>query len=376
MLLGITEDFTTENTILDIQLTAIPQNGLYVNSGTHPVITLRNLLAFLPYVDVTFAAYDVTRSYGVFEKTRSKNDIVTSGGLIYQCIQANIGEPVSDTDFWMLTNMDSLRLRNLLFQVKDRVISELNLQKRLIDNQYLYDVGDNTFNPTGDYFGWAVEPKNSDYVRLTINQMSIHNVAAGAVAVYVVNQGELIDTISVVGGNGAVSFKEIDYSFYGKGVFYFLVEPQQMKRKGSFIDVQRYKGFVAYTVTATGNTWSDLDYTISSTDNGIGLNLTVVLDSQVYVDNNLNYLSKFIRNTFEVVCLEMFLNNANNRSNSDERYNIDRKILITELKDTTTDTVVNRFKHERKRAFELIEKTFDSLLSDNDTRLKVRFRTP
>jgi hypothetical protein len=376
MLLGITEDFTTENTVLDSQLKAVPQNGLYVNSGTHPVITLRNLLAFLPYVDVTFAAWDVAKAYGVFETTRSKSDIVTSGGKVYQCIQANTGELVSNTAFWLETNMDSLRLRNLLFQVKDRVVSELNLQKRLIDSQYLYDVGDNTYDPTGDYFGWAVEPKNSDYVRLTINQMSIQNVVSGNVSVYVVNQGQLIDTISVAGGNGAVSFKEVDYSFYGKGVFYFLVEPQQMKRNNSFIDIQRYKGFVAYTVTATGASWSDLDYTISSSDNGIGLNLTAVLDSQVYVDNNLNYLSKFIRNTFEVVCLEMFLNNVNNRSNVDERYNIDRKILITELKDTSTDSVITRFKHERKRAFELIEKTFDSLLSDNDTRLKVKFRTP
>lgn len=364
MLLGIAEDFTTDNVTLDSQLTTITGGGLYLNSGTHPSITLRNLLAFLPDIDITFDTYDNSKTYNVYETSRSREDIVTDGTDLYQCIQTSTGNPTSDTDYWLKTNIDSLRLKNFIYQVKDRVITELNLQKRLIDNQYLYSIGDSAYTPTEDYFGWAIQPKNSDYVRLTVNQMAIQATTPAALDVYVVNQGQLIDTISVSATN-SVSFQEVDYSFYGKGIFYFLVDPVEVKKDDTFIDICRYDGFQAYTVTAQGSSFSDLDYTINSSDNGIGLNLTATLDSSVYVQNNLSYLAKFVRTTFELMTFELFLNNSNSRSNVDERQQ-NRKMYITELKDTKSDTIIKRFYAERKKAFNAMEKTFDSHLSDSD----------
>jgi hypothetical protein len=373
MLLRIVEDFTTSGVTFDSELTTNTSGSLPLNSGVHPSITLQNLISFLPDISITFDAYDNTTAYGVYENTRSKSDIVNDGGTIYQCIQANTGEPTSDSSFWLETNIDSLRLKNLIYQVKDRVITELNLQKRLVDNQYLYGSGELTnLNPTGDYFGWALEPKNTDYVRLTINQMAIRNTIAGSVNVYVVNQGELIDTLSVVGGDGKLSFKELNYSFYGKGIFYFLVDSSEvMLQSEAFVDILRYDGFTAYTVTAQGTGFDNLDYTINQQDNGIGLNVTAFLDSSVYVENNLQYLAKFVRCTFELMTFEMFLNNSNTRSNVEQREQ-HRKMYITELKDTKNDTVVSRFYKERDKAYRSIERTFDSHLSDDDNSLTVR----
>ena len=62
MILGISEDFTT-STELDSELTAIPSSGLYLNSGTHPSITVENLLEFLSFFDPTLLVWSESNTY-------------------------------------------------------------------------------------------------------------------------------------------------------------------------------------------------------------------------------------------------------------------------------------------------------------------------
>lgn len=367
MVIGITEDFSIQ-TSLDSELTSVPSNGIYINSAVHPMITLKNLLNFLPIKEYTFDAYDNTFEYTPFEDSRNvKKSIIEDGGKLYQCIKTSTGNLVTDTEFWLETNIESLRLKSFLYNTLDRVNSDLSLERRLIDNQYIYEIGENKHLPEGDYFGWAIEPKNSDYVRLCLNELSIQNDTSGLVNVYIVNQGVLIDTLQVQGGDKKVKFERTDYSFFGKGTFYFLIDKQDVYRYNSMVDWLRYDGFVTYPVTATGNTWDVLDINQNSSTNGIGLNISAYLDSEVYLTNNLKNIASYVRSTFEYLAFQLFSQNANSRANSDVRDQMNTNIVMKELKDMETDTVVSRYHKQRKEAFIAIQKTFDAhLLNDSD----------
>ena len=372
MVLGITEDFSLQ-VDLDSELTTIPKNGIYINSGVNPMITMSNLLSFLPIKGYDFEAYDNAKEYLPFKESRNiKKSIVEDNGTLYQCIKTSTGNTVTDTEFWLETNIESLRLKSFLYTVLDRVKADLALENRLIDNQYLYEIGKFKHLPEGDYFGWAIEPKNSDYVKLTLNELSIQNDISGLVNVYVVNQGELIDTLQVEGGDGKVKFERTDYDFYGKGTFYFLIEKEEIYRKNKYVDWQRYEGFVAYPVTAIGTSWDALDINPTGSANGVGLNISATLESNVYLENCLKNIAYYVRSTFEYMAFQLFAQNSNTRLNAtvrDQRDQVDAKIVLAELKDNSSDTesVVKRYLKQRKEALLVIQKTFDAHLhKDND----------
>lgn len=366
MVLGIAEDFTKQ-VALDEELTLIPSNGIYLNSGVHPMVNLSNLLAFLPIQDYTFENYNAATEYQPYRKTRNTKSIVIDNGNLYQCIQTSQGNAVSNTDYWLETNIDSLRLKTFVYKVYDKVFSNLSIENRLIDNQYLYELGEFSYTPEGDYFGWVIEPKNSDYVRLTINELSLQNTQSGPVNVYVVNQGQLIDTLVIQGGNGVVNFERTDYSFYGKGVFHFLIESEEILRKNKFVDWLRYDGFVAYPVTANGLSWDALNVRPSGSANGVGLNISATLDSDIYILNNLKNLASYVRSTFEYMTFQVFAQNSNSRLNAQVRDQLDSKVIMAELKDKDTDTVLTRYTNQRKEALNAIKKTFDKhLFNDNE----------
>ena len=74
MVLGISEDFTS-TVEFDSQLSSIPSSGLYLNSGTHPIITVNNLLEFLPNINFNFSEWDSSTSYGVLQKQGTKRTL-------------------------------------------------------------------------------------------------------------------------------------------------------------------------------------------------------------------------------------------------------------------------------------------------------------
>ncbi len=133
MVLGISEDFTS-NVVFDAQLKDIPTSGLYINSGVHPSITTENLMDFLPKIDLSFQEWDETKDYNSFMTSRNRVDIVTKNSNIYQSIKSsNLNQdPETETDFWLLTNIESLRLKIFLEKVKDKVYSWLTISTSTI----------------------------------------------------------------------------------------------------------------------------------------------------------------------------------------------------------------------------------------------------
>ena len=367
MILGIAEDFTN-TTSLDSQLTSIPSSGMYLNSGVHPSITVDNLLNYLPNVDFTFTAYNAGTTYGKFDDTRLITDVVTDASIIYQSIStANTGNtPASSPTEWQVTNIESLRLKAFVQKVKDRVYSDLRLERRLVDNQYLYTEGDTDYTLPEDYAAWVFEAKGSDYVSFRINEIKLQANTTSPVDIYVVNQSALVTTLSITPNNGALEFSNYDYAFSGKGKWIFAIDSQSVKTNGYTIDPLNFDGFVAYTATGSGVSPQAATYNYGTSDNGLGFNITAYLDSSQYITNNFLEFGSYIRSTFEMMSLEMFLHNSHNRSNREQRNQLDKQMLLAETKELNAHSVVNRYMKEKKKAIQRLEKTLDRNISDND----------
>jgi len=365
---GFTEDFSSQVT-LDAELMALPDSGLYLNSGVHPSITINNLLSFLSFEDFTFVNWNNATTYGVYTTTRSRSNIVHHEGKYWQSLLPNNinKNPDDEPTYWLETNLDSLKLKNFIFKVENKVYSDLRLTKRLINNQYIYDVaGDTEVLLPNDYSAWVFEPKGSDYATITINQISIQKSGTTPLNLYVINQGVLVDTLEITPSDGIVDFKNLGYSFRGQGKWIFAIDSTEVFLKYGFIDPLQYDGFVCYTATGIGNDPETATYSYGVSGNGIGFNVSVSLDSQVYIDNNMALLGNFVRATFELMTLEMFLYNSENRGNRSQQIQLDKDNLIAETKSLDMNTVARRYTSELANAKRVIAKTFDTQLSNND----------
>lgn len=373
MLLGIAEDFTTDVS-LDGELKSVPVSGMYANSGVHPAITIGNLLSFLPWPDHGFEQWSGTTAYGVFSKTRSGKDIVSKNNKIYQSIKEGTGmDPETETAHWLPTNIESILLKDFLYKVNDKVLADLELTKRIVNNQYLYENGKTARTLSGDYSAIVIEPKGSDYVSFRINEISVQKEGTTALDVYVINQGQIIETISVTPDNGALNFQAINLELSGKGPFYLAIDSTEVLTGGGILDPLKYDGFVVYTATGTGDAPETAKYSISTIGNGIGINLTAYLDASKYIENNLSEFGNFVRAVFEVMAFQTFLYNPNNRSNRGETVRMmagtlkmSDNMLVAELKNLQADTAISRYYREKKKAMKALEKTFDTQLADSD----------
>lgn len=374
MELGFVEDFTS-TVQLDADLFALPSSGLYLNSGVHQSITIDNLLQFLPKVDFQLNAWAVGITYGAYLPDRNRNNLVTDGDFVYESLQdGNLGNALTDTAWWRKTNFESIHLKNMIQSVKDMVNADLNLTKRLVNNQYVYQEGDTVVTLPADYAAWVFEPKGSDYVSFRINQMAIQAMTAPDIDVFVVNQGQLVTTLTVPVSNGVLSFEQVNYTFTGKGKWYFIINSQSVKVKSGWNDPLKYTGFTMCPVTGTGSSPETATWSYNSNGNGMGFNITTFLDASQYITNNINEFANYIRACFELTAFEMMKSNSKNRSNREQRIQMDERELLFQTTDLQSNTVAKRYYDEKKKAFRQIEKTFDTQLSTgyNSTSLDIQ----
>lgn len=362
--LGIVEDFSVD-IVLDKELSNIDIDGIYLNSGVHPNVTIKNLLLFLPFDDISLNEWDLAKDYKVFSNSRKTSDIVTLNGSIYQSIKTpnlNHTPDENDSEYWMLTNMDCLKLKSFIAKVKDRVYSDLRMNKRLINNQFIYEIGKTEVDLPNDYSAWVFEPKGSDYLKIRINQISFQKKSTTPVNLYVLNQGILIDTLEITPSNGIVSFKDLNYEFIGKGEWKFIVDSTSVILGEGTIDPLQYDGFVCYTETGIGNDVETATYSKSYRGNGLGFNVSAYLDSKVFIDNNIGELSELVKATFELMSLELFLFNSERRSNNATSIQIDKNSLVAETKALEGNTIFRKYDIALKEAKNVIRKTFDTQL--------------
>lgn len=382
MILSVAEDFTS-NVDLDSELTAIPESGLYLNSGVQKLINIENLLSFLPRITFTFATYASGTTYGKFETTRKRSDIVLYSGEIYQSLTvANVGNtPSSSPSNWLKTDINSLRIKTAFWSAQNNALTKLSLHKRLINNQYLYNIVEVNEQVTPvllpyDYSAWVFEPKGSDYVSFTINQIALQATTATEQSLYVINQGVLVDTLTLhPNADGRLVFEEINYTFSGVGKWIFAIDSQNVLLNGSVVDPFKYEGFEAYTAYGIGADPETAKYSYSTANNGLSFNISCYLNPETYIKNNIVRFAPFIQKAWELDVLNTFLVNSNNRENSNERNALNLTELKFETKDKTNGTVLNAYEREERKAIKLIERTFDTQLSDDQDDFDVKTST-
>ena len=319
MILTFAEDFTSD-VVLDTALTAAPESGLYFNRGVHPLVNVDNLLNLLPAQAYTFAAYAGGTTYGKFETTQLRTDIVTHASVVYESIlAANVGNEPPNATYWQATNIESLRIKAFAKMSQDNMLSALNLNRQLVDSQYVYNVGEDDVTPGGDYIGWAIEPKGSDYVKIVINQIALQATTTDEITMTVVNQGVVIDTIALTPVDGVLQFEDIAYTITGKGRFLFVIPAQEVRSQSAFNDPLKYQGFVMYPVSGEGAAPESATYGAISTGNGLNFNISAYLDSTQYTTDNLINYAKLLQAQFELDFLRMGTTNANVQSNRNER---------------------------------------------------------
>lgn len=364
MNLTFAEDFSS-SIDLDSELIGAPDSGLFWNRGVHPTLTVDNLLTFLPDINITFSAWVIGTTYTKFNTSRKKSDIVSHSGSIYQSLtDGNVGNtPDSSPANWLETDLNSLRIKSFIWTVEDDVLSALSLTRLLIENQYIYNLGKTLQTNVNDFFGWAFEPKGSDYVTIRINSISFQADTDVAQDLYVINQGRLIDTLALNPNNGLLEFEELNYSFSGKGTFYFVVIGQDFYSEGAYNDSLKYSGFVCYPVIGVGATPEDSDYSISNNSNGLNFNVSCFLDSSTYIQNNKIDLAKFYQTQFEYDFIRMLAHNSNSRFGIEERIQkANPELIAAESLDVSSATVARKYSSEKKRTIAIINKTFDKFL--------------
>lgn len=362
-------DFSSD-LALDSQLTGASLSGLFWNRGVHPIVTVNNLISILPFVDfLTIGEYDNGKTYSDYLSSKDKTDIVSYDSIVYQSlVDSNVGNQpdVSPTE-WLPTNKESLALKSFIWSVEENVKSELGLQKSLIENQFIYNIGKDTLSLPNDYSGWVFEPRGSDYLDIVINQICLQAFTTDDTSLYVVNQGVLIDTLTLHPVNGVLQFENLGYTISGKGKFYFVFLSQNVKSSSPSVDLLRYDSFVAYPVTGSGLTPEDASYSIFSSGNGLNFNVSVVKNPSNYVDNNLIYFSRLLQVQFEIDAIRMILANANNRSNSEER-NLDtggynQSVLYNEITNVDSWTIARKHQKALQEAKAAIDMAYDKFIN-------------
>jgi len=367
MILTFAEDFTSNET-LDAQLMGIPESGLYFNRGVHPVVTIKNLISLLPSSDITFSEYSETKTYSKYEISKNKNDIVSYEGKIYQSlVDNNINkQPNNNSDYWLETNLISLKIKSFIWSSRDNVLSAINLNRKLVENQYIYNVGSETLTLSNDYSAWVFEPRGSDYIKIVINQICLQAKTTEDVNLYVINQGKLIDTIVLHPSNGLLEFEDIGYTINLKGETIFAFKSQDVISDITINRYLKYDGFICYPATGIGDVPNDINYNRVSEGNGLNFNITAYFDSDVYINNNEIYFAKLIQSQFEVDFLRMLISNTNAESNNIQQiigYNKD--ILVNEAVNVNDNTVARRYMSQIKAAKKSINRTFDNFIQED-----------
>lgn len=373
MILTFAEDFS--NTVsLDAELIGTPESGRFFNKGVHPDVNVNNILAFLPYETYTFGTFSASTLYGKYADTLKRSDIVSYNSKIYiSQKENNKGNTPGENPtsfFWLETNIESLRLRSFIEDCKKNMISALSLDNRFIENQYIYNISSKSLILPNNYAGWKFSPKNSDYVKIRINQICLQASSTEQVSLYAVNQGRLLTTFQLFPENGELVWDDYDYELEGIGDVYFVIDSMTVLSSSPYNDPLRYTGFVATPVSGTGASPESADYVETSYGNGLNFNISVSTDTTTYINNNLRHFSRLFQLQFEYDAMQLFVYNPyNQKSGTQANLNMSdyqRTLRVNELKNMDDMTIARKYHNELRSVRKSIEKTIDTFLVNNE----------
>lgn len=357
---------------LDSLLMGVPDSDAFWNTGTSPIVTIKNILTYLPVEDIVADAYAAGTTYAI-------GDICTSNAIMYESILgSNIGNtPASSPTYWVVTNSDSQKIKVFLNQVKTNAKTALKLDRKLIENQYIYHIAKSDVTPNADYIGWGFEHKNSDYVSIRINKLAFQANTDQEITFSLVNNGAVVNTIAITPDNGRFVFSDVNLTMSGFGVFYLVTDAISIKTNGEVNDPLKYRGLVCYPVEAVGGTIATADYQKSMSGNGMGFNVSAYVDTSSFiVANEIDFVEVYKwQLAYDLVQLMLFNPQTNSSREERNMTEFNRDLMIMEAKDNKLNTITTNYNKALKQAKEAIAKSLDNVLKFQDTDIKVKHST-
>lgn len=355
---GILEDYTISGLDLGEDLVN-PTSGLFLNDGVSPLITVKNLLNFLPYLDYLIPEWDNLKNYELYDS--DIKGLVSYNSKFYICKESNVGlQPDLNPISWAETNKESVVLMNFVKNVVDRALLSLSIEN-VISEKNIVDVtksSDYDFSLISDYVGLSFNLLDDFNTYLNIKKLSIQANTINPIDVYVVNNGVLLQTIQLTPENGLISFKDVDLKLKGFGTFYLVMESSSVKKGTGYLDKYNFDGVVVSGVLGKGNSPESSEFSENPSTNGFGVVYSVEMDIKDSYKTKPTTFFNYIKSCFEYSCFELFLYNPNATSNQHQKVIMDKNLLQNELKILDADTVAKRRNDYKKQLEDVLSSMF------------------
>lgn len=363
-LLTFKSSLNGDSSVLDSDLTGVSKSKRYFNTGVHPLITLENIEAMLPVLsDYTITAYAVGTTYDDYNTSFSLTDVVLEDSKYYISIDsANIGNDVTDTDYWKETTLMSLILKDKIRTSIEIVLSELITPNFIEENVYMFRVGDNTddlIENTDKIVGYRIMPTSSDHLQFLISQIGLNFESNETIELKLYNQNKLISTFSVDAESNYFVWKDIDELEISSntGAWYLLYDQTTLTGRAIgnntvfYTCMDKYASITPFEIDSVDNlaTIDDGDLTYDRTY-GLNLNFSVSYDMTQFITQHMRQLAECFQRQFEYDILNLFYYNPDAQVCLKERnINYNAEKILFEIKSFEGNTVAMNLRSAYKR---------------------------
>jgi hypothetical protein len=355
--------------VLDSSLVGNSNSGKYYNSGVNPLITLRNVLAFMPLAsEWVISAWSALATY-------SKGSLVTSNSKYYvSLINTNLNHAVTSTAHWLETTLESVWIKNKLYGLFETVLSKSILANKLFDHVKLYNITDNSdlIVNAGKYVGFEIRPTSSEHLKIIINRIAGQFSEDENPTLYLYNQNTLVTSFEITTIAKQFQFTDItDVSISGEGRWFLFYNQDDLTGQAYNWPLHSTK-YVDILPFEVPNTTTDFVNTVNSygiNSYGLGIDFSVFADLTPFILTNAQMFAECIHLQWQYDVFEMFLMNPDVKINMNQR-NIDRdqvrELLLVDLKGETKHSLVSML----DRAYKTLIKSLDfgevALPGEND----------
>ena len=365
-LIKLQRDF---NISLDSDLVGGSTSGLSYNVGVNPLITLRNIYAFMPTAtEMGVNAWSASVTY-------DKDEAVYTGSVYYRSlVDGNINHIVNLSTYWAVTTLQSIWMRQKLKGLHQIVLSKALLADKLFDSVKMYNIGTSSslITNTSKYVGFEIRPKGSEHLLIALNRIACQLTTSQSLTLKLYNQNTFVADIVLSSTENELVFTDItDQLMSGEGRWFLFYNQDDLTGQAysSYIEQgSKYCDLLSFEIP---NTTTDFINTIDTYSNqcyGLGLDFSIYADLTQFIKSNIQSFAEVLHLEWQYQILEMFIMNPDVQFSGIERSMIDekkREIIYAELHNTEkgVDSLVKRRFYAYKKLIKSLESKGDKALS-------------
>jgi hypothetical protein len=351
---------------LEEDLSDKSSTGLYFDTAT-PYVSLASIDSLKPLY--TYDDYSVTTSYIEYS-------VVTDGTDLFESkVSDNLGNPLTNDDFWTKTNSLTLYHKSKIRQSVETYLYDVMPNKPIVD-KFIFGGRSRTDayfteNTDGRFVGIRFKPKKSKYLKFSIKNIGLQFSGDQPIELQLYRQNTLVSTFNYSAEkefNWFDGFEfEDDWYYLGynqTGLTEEAVNLYQLETFGLNPICNDYLEIQPFRLTIGQKDFTDLNAGDYAYSNNFGISLDISTNSNFddFLIKNMSSMAKGIQLQYALDHLQYIVANPEVRSNRNVRgqsSTIDK--VMFEISDNNHETVISRLKSEKSQ----IKKSFDNI-SFND----------